>query len=105
MFATSVRVRPCSERSSPRSVGRVTVMTPSDCSIFIRCGTCCCREPSGPVTATRAGSIVTVTPSGTLMGAFPILLIDLRDWRLPDESDDFAADPLLLCGAARDEPG
>ena len=75
MFATSVRVRPCSERSSPRSVGRVTVTTPSASSIFIRVGTCCCSEPSGPATATRAGSIVTVTPSGIVMGAFPILLM------------------------------
>src|SRR3954454_6974187 len=104
MFATSVRVRPCSERSSPRSVGRVTVTTPSACSIFIRVGTCCCSEPSGPATATRAGSIVTVTPSGIVMGALPILLISFgMTWRLPDESDDLAADSLLLCGAARDE--
>src|ERR1700756_3464997 len=100
MFATSVRVRPCSERSSPRSVGRVTVTTPSDCSIFIRVGTCCCSAPSGPVTATRAGSIVTVTPSGIVMGALPILLIPL-----PDEGHNFAADAALLGGAARDEPG
>src|SRR6201993_3214508 len=100
MFATSVRVSPCSARSSPRSVGRVTVTTPSDCSIFIRIGTCCCSVPSGPATATRAGSIVTVTPSGTGMGSLPILLI-----RLPDEGHDFAADAALLRGAARDETG
>src|ERR1041385_5777559 len=100
MFATSVRVRPWSARSSPRSVGRVTVTTPSLISIFIRAGTCCCSVPSGPATATRAGSIVTVTPSGIEMGAWPILLI-----RLPDEGHDLAADAALLRGAARDETG
>src|ERR1043166_7554288 len=100
MFATSVRVRPCSARSSPRSVGRFTLTTPSACSIFIRVGTCCCSVPSGPATETRAGAIVTGTPSGISMGAFPILLIPL-----PDESDHFAADPALLRGAARDETG
>src|ERR1700751_1011594 len=100
MLATSVRVRPCSARSSPRSVGRFTVTTPSSCSIFIRAGTCCCSVPSGPATETRAGSIVTVTPSGIEMGALPILLI-----RLPDEAHHFAADATLLRGAAGDEAG
>src|SRR6266516_6982365 len=100
MFATSVRVRPCRARSSPRSVGRFTVTTPSACSIFIRAGTCCCSVPSGPATATRAGSIVTVTPSGSSMGALPILLIPL-----PDEGHHFAADAALLRGADRDETG
>src|SRR3954463_4939289 len=100
MFATSVRVRPCSARSSPRSVGRFTVTTPSACSIFMRAGTCCCSVPSGPATATRAGSIVTVTPSGTSMGALPILLIPL-----PDEGHHCAADAALLRGAARDQTG
>src|SRR5207253_5948163 len=100
MFATSDRVSPCSARSSPRSVGRDTTTSPSRCSIFIRAGTCCWSDPRGPVTATRAGSIVTVTPSGTAMGALPILLI-----ALPDEGHYFAADAALLRGAARDETG
>src|SRR5246127_874711 len=100
MFATRVRGSPCSARSSPRSVGRVTTTSPSRCSIVIRAGTCCCSVPSGPATATRAGSIVTVTPSGIEMGALPILLI-----RLPDEGHHFAADAALLRGAARDEAG
>src|SRR5581483_9792856 len=100
MFAMSVRVRPCSARSSPRSVGRVTVTVPSSCAICMRCGTCCCSEPSGPDTATRPGSTWTVTPAGTSIGLFPIRLM-----RLPDETDDFAADPALLRGAARDETG
>src|SRR5436305_1446157 len=33
MFAISVRVRPCSSRSGPRSVGRVTAIVPSSCAI------------------------------------------------------------------------
>src|SRR3954447_19793060 len=100
MFAISVRVSPCSARSSPRSVGRVTVRVPSSCAICMRCGTSCRSEPSGPVTATRPGSSVTVTPVGTSIGLLPILLM----WS-PDESDDLAADPALLRGSARDEPG
>src|SRR5579884_1579471 len=100
MFAISVRVSPCSARSSPRSVGRVTTTEPFSCSIFIRCGTACWSVPSGPATCTRPGSTVTVTPDGTSMGFLPILLM-----RLPDEGHDFPADPALLRGAARDEAG
>src|SRR5436190_7008562 len=100
MFAISVRVRPCKARSSPRSVGRVTVIEPSSCSILIRWGTCCCKVPSGPLTITRPGSIATVTPAGTSIGLLPIRLMS---WS-PDEADDFAADSLLLRRAARDQP-
>jgi hypothetical protein len=50
MFAMSVRVRPCSARSWPRSVGRVTVISVSDFSICIRAGTSCESSPSGPFT-------------------------------------------------------
>src|SRR5437868_9739995 len=100
MFAMSVRVSPCSERSSPRSVGRVTTTVPSSCAIAMRSGTCCCRVPRGPATATRPGSTETVTPEGISMGFFPIRLI-----RSPDEADDLATDPALLRGPARDEPG
>src|SRR3954451_3205104 len=95
MFATSVRVRPWSARSSPRSVGRLTVITPSLWSICIRCGTSCESSPRGTFTITRPGEIETETPAGTSMGFLPIRLI-----RLPDEADDLAADPALLCGPA-----
>src|SRR2546423_12292824 len=98
MFATRLRVSPCSARSSPRSVGRVTRSSPSPWSIFIRVGTCCVSEPSGPLTITRPGSIETETLDGTSIGFRPIRLM-----RLPDKADDLAADPLLLGGAARDE--
>src|SRR5919199_423399 len=101
MFAISVRVRPWSARSSPRSVGRVTVIVASSCSIFIRCGTCCVSVPSGPFTITRPGSSDTVTPAGTSIGRLPIRLIALP--ALPDEAQDLAADSALLCSARRDE--
>src|SRR5215204_1372485 len=101
MFATSDRVSPCRARSSPRSVGRVTVSSPSPCSIFMRCGTCCVSSPSGPLTMTLPGSIDTLTPAGSSIGFFPIRLM-----ALPDETDDFAADALALGGLARDQtPG
>src|SRR5690348_8004584 len=98
MFAISVRVSPCSARSSPRSVGRVTETVPSSCAICMRDGTACCSEPSGPVTATRPGSLATVTPPGTSMGLFPIRLMGS-----PDEGHDSPADPALLRGPAGHE--
>src|SRR6476661_7125309 len=98
MLATSVRVRPCSARSWPRSVGRATVIRPSACSIFILGGTCCCRFPSGPLTMTRPGSIDTDTPAGISIGCLPIRLISL-----PDEAHDFAADSFLFGRAGRDQ--
>src|SRR5690242_2085931 len=100
MFAMRVRVRPCSARSSPRSVGRVTTTVPSSCATDIRVGTSCWSDPSGPATATRPGSTDTVTPAGISMGFLPIRLM-----YSPDEADDLAADPALLRGPARDEPG
>src|SRR5204862_8071251 len=99
MFAISDRVRPCSARSSPRSVGRVTVMTPSDCSIFIRAGTSWVSSPSGPLTMTRPGESDTLTLAGSSMGCFPILGISL-----PVEALDVAADSVLFDGARGDEP-
>src|SRR4029079_8584307 len=100
MLATSVRVRPCSARSSPRSVGRVTVIVPSACSTFMRTGTCCASSPSGPLTITRPGEIETFTPVGSSMGCLPIRLIPL-----PDEANDFAADSFLFRGARGDQAG
>src|SRR5215207_2506235 len=99
MFAISVRVRPWSARSSPRSVGRVTRISPSPCSTFIRPGTTCESSPSGPFTCTRPGEIATLTEVGSSIGRFPIRLM-----ALPDEANDLAADALALGGAARDEP-
>src|SRR5919202_345712 len=99
MFAMRLRVSPCSARSSPRSVGRVTVIVPSSWSICMRCGTCWVSVPSGPFTITRPGSTETVTPAGTSIGRFPIRLMSL-----PDEAHDLAADAALLRSAGGDEP-
>src|SRR2546425_591513 len=98
MFAINVRVRPCSARSSPRSVGRVTVITLSECSIFIRAGTSWDSSPRGPLTITRPGESETFTPLGNSMGCLPIRLISL-----PDEAHDLAADAFLLCRTGRDQ--
>src|SRR5579872_2072111 len=104
MFAISVRVSPCSARSSPRSVGRVTVTTPSSWEIRMRCGTCWRSSPFGPETVTRPGSTETITPAGTSIGRFPILLkCSSPETRLPHVAQDFAADALGLGGAARDD--
>ena len=101
MFAISVRVRPCSARSSPRSVGRVTVSVPSSCATACARAPAAAGSPSGPVTATRPGSIGMVTPLGISIGLFPIRLMVFP----PDEAHDFAADAALLRGSARDETG
>src|SRR3954453_10584288 len=103
MFAISVRVRPCSARSCPRSVGRVTVITPSSCESCMRCGTSWRSSPRGPDTVTRTGSTETRTPAGTSMGLLPIRDMVSQRLRLPDETDDFAADAFCLGGAARDD--
>src|SRR6188474_3397602 len=98
MFAMRVRVSPWSARSSPRSVGRSTTISPSRSSIFIRAGTTCASWPFGPSTVTRPGRTTTETPSGTEMGFSPIRLM-----ALPDEGDDLAAHAFLLGRAGGDE--
>src|SRR3954468_4940760 len=97
MLAISERVRPCSARCSPRSVGRVTMSSESCCSTAMSRGLRSSRLPRGPLTRTTSGSIVTVTPVGTGMGCFPIRLIEGS----PDVRHDFAADalaPRLVAG-------
>src|SRR5436853_2894225 len=97
MFAISERVSPWRARCSPRSVGRVTTISPSCCSTAISRGLRSSRFPRGPLTRTTSASIATVTPLGTGMGCFPIRLIE----RSPDVRDHFAADalaPRLVAG-------
>src|SRR5437867_850231 len=62
--------------------------------------TICLSVPRTKISVGVGTSNVTVTPSGSSMGALPILLIPL-----PDEGHHFAADAALLRGAARDETG
>src|SRR5262245_5623928 len=100
MFAIRLRVRPWSARSSPRSVGRVTVIVPFSCSIFIRVGTDCESSPSGPLTITRPGETETFTPAGTSMGCLPIRLMSL-----PHEANDLSTDAALLRRSAGDHAG
>src|SRR5436190_1260092 len=83
MFATSERVRPCSARCSPRSVGReTTTVSPSWATSMSR-GMAVESSPLGPLTRTLPGSIATVTPLGTGMGCLPMRDIlsspDLRE--------------------------
>src|SRR5689334_933316 len=116
MFATRVRVSPWSARSSPRSVGRVTVTTPSSCEIAIRVGTRCDSVPSGPLTVTfPPADTSTVTPSGISIGVLPILLMCLLGSsvarsrsecaRLPHEREHLAAHAALRGLARGDHPG
>src|SRR3954452_11588261 len=89
MFAISERVRPCSARCSPRSVGRVTSSSPSFFSTLMSRGLRSSSDPRGPLTRTTSGSIEISTPVGTGMGCFPIRLIAARS---PDVGDDLATD-------------
>src|SRR5262249_28633499 len=108
MFASNERVRPCRARSSPRSVGRLTTSVPSSCETCIRAGTDWESSPNGPFTWTRPGLMATFTPLGSSIGCFPIRLNGFSFWWKcaafsPDKADNFAADALLLGGAARDQ--
>src|SRR5918992_440438 len=87
MFAIRLRVRPCRARCSPRSVGRLTRISPFCCSTPMSRDTRSCSSPLGPLTRTSCGSIVISTPSGTGMGCLPIRLT-----RSPDPCDELAAD-------------
>src|SRR6059036_719740 len=79
MLAIRLRVRPCSARCSPRSVGRVTTTWPSSSLTVISPLTRSSSSPLGPLTFTRPGSTCTSTPSGTGMGCFPIRLMGSPD--------------------------
>src|SRR6478752_7150691 len=94
MLAIRLRVRPCSARCSPRSVGRAIVTSPSACSTFMSVERLWLSSPFGPLTATWPGAISTVTASGREIGFLPILLIARSS--SPDVGDDLAADALFL---------
>src|SRR4051794_9605216 len=90
MFAIRLRVRPCSARCSPRSVGRVTTTFPSSFSTAMSRGLRSSSDPRGPLTRTTSGSIATSTPVGSGMGCLPMRLTGSS----PDVGDDLAADAL-----------
>src|SRR6266508_2372465 len=89
MFATSVRVSPCSDRCIRSSEGRRTASVPFSGTTSMSGCSSRLSWPFGPLTVTRGRSICTSTPLGTGIGAFPI-----RDMRrlLPDVAEDLAAD-------------
>src|SRR3954449_2561141 len=90
MLATSERVSPCRARCSPRSVGRVTLISSPSWATLMSRGMRSESSPLGPCTRTTPGSIVTVTPDGTEMGFLP-----MRDTGLPDLRHNLAADALI----------
>src|SRR5881398_1405368 len=92
MLATSERVSPCRARCSPRSVGRATVSSSPSCATVMSRWMRSESSPFGPCTRTTPGSIVTVTPMGTVMGLRPMR--DISECS-PDLRDDLAADALL----------
>src|SRR5579863_6733044 len=94
MFAISVRDRPCSARTEPSSLGRVTRMTPSSRTTSMGSATVCFSVPFGPCTVTSRPSIVTCTPLGMVTGSRPIL--DIAAPPLPDVGEDFPAHAPLL---------
>src|SRR5947209_17603783 len=103
MLATSVRVRPCSARCSPRSVGRRTsTSSPS----WLTCMSRWMRSessPLGPLTVTRSGSMAIVTPVGTGIGCLPILDIASLPG-LPDPGHDLASHALMSGVVAGHDP-
>src|SRR5918998_573959 len=104
MLATSERVRPCSARCSPRSVGRVTTSCSPSWETVMSRGTRSDNVPRGPLTWTSSGSIDTVTPVGSGMGFLPMR--DMRGPDLPDVRHDLAADARAAgVVAGHDAPG
>src|SRR3954467_15645106 len=75
-------------RCSPRSVGRVTVITSSFCSTVMSRWMRSTSSPFGPLTRTDSGSMATVTPAGTSLGLRPMRLMK----RSPTLRPAFAAD-------------
>src|SRR5215207_1457906 len=90
-FAMSERVRPCSERDSRSSSGRVTRTWPSSTFTSMGDATVSASSPFGPLTVTARPSTVTSTPAGMSMGSRPI-----RDMDLPHVGEDFPTHTLLL---------
>src|SRR5215831_13749359 len=88
MFATSDLDSPCSARTCPSSLGRVTVMTPSLWDTSMGSATSSESFPLGPVTVTSRPSMVTSTPPGIVTGIRPIRDIAVSS---PDVGEDFPA--------------
>src|SRR4051794_13085274 len=96
MLAMRLRVRPCSARCSPRSVGRVTTIWSSSCFTVMSGLTRSSSSPLGPLTFTRPRLASTSTPSGTGIGCFPIRLTGSPHPR--DELPAHAGAPGVVAG-------
>src|SRR4051812_3293887 len=88
MFATSVRVRPCSWRERRESFGRSTRISPFSTVTFISRSSFCATLPLGPSTFTRPGCAVTLTLSGILMVSLP-----MRDMVAPYQTVAISSPP------------
>src|SRR6516165_1499310 len=95
MLAISVRDKPCSARTLPSSLGRVTRRTLSSLTTAIGSATVRLREPFGPLTLTAWPSMATSTPLGMGMGRRPMRDIVVLP-SLPDVGEDFPAHTVLL---------
>src|SRR5450755_2662801 len=102
MLAISDRDKPCRARTSPSSLGLVTVIDPSACVTSIGAATSRLRRPFGPCTTTSRPLMVTSTPPGMTTGMRPI-----RDiaGSLPDVGEDFSAYALLVRLLVGHQPG
>src|SRR3569623_1342590 len=89
MFATSVRVRPCSALCSFSSLGRSTTTSLSFIDTCMAPGSERLSSPLGPLTVMFEPSSVTVTPFGIGTGFFPIR--DICGAPLPDQREQLAA--------------
>src|SRR5262245_43170792 len=99
MLATRARVRPCSARAVRASVSRLSTSCSRSSRAEMPAGTVWARRPLGPSARIIEPSMCTVTPRGMPMGCLPI-----RDMAfLPDVGEDFAPDPFLAGGTARDD--
>src|ERR1043165_2412315 len=92
LFATSARMRPCSERDLPSSSPRLNCTTLSLISAPMPATTAVESVPFGPLTVRVLPSCPTSTPFGSGIGFFPIRDMGLS---LPDLAEDLAADAAL----------
>src|SRR5580765_826413 len=90
MFATSVRVRPCSALCCASSEGRFTTTVLSSRAMFMSSWSVRLISPFGPFTVILWPSICAVTTLGSATGFLPIRDIARL---LPDHREHFAAHP------------
>src|SRR5947209_949364 len=92
MLLMRLRVRPCSDRLSRSSLGRLIVIAlPSDSIFMFGCGAIS-SLPLGPSTRTLPSAMFTLTPPGMATGCLPIR--DMAHLPLPHIANQLAAEPL-----------